>query len=170
MSAPLLVADSGPLIALARLDLLALPGRLFERVLVTAVVWDEVTRAPRPAEVAPLLACLHAGLIEVLPTPASASSAPVDLRLDEGEQSAIALALDVKATLLIDERLGRASAQAAGLQVIGTLGLLARARQQGWIGPLRPVLDALAASGYFLAPLLVEQVLQAVGEHSSGVA
>jgi predicted nucleic acid-binding protein len=50
MSAPLLVADSGPLIALARLDLLELPSRLFSEALVTATVWDEVSREPRPAD------------------------------------------------------------------------------------------------------------------------
>ena len=38
MFAPLLVADSGPLIALARLDLLAIPSRLFGELLVTATV------------------------------------------------------------------------------------------------------------------------------------
>ena len=54
MSAPLLVADSGPLIALARLDLVALPSRIFSEVLVTATVWDEVTRAPRSLELAAL--------------------------------------------------------------------------------------------------------------------
>ena len=48
MSATLLVADSGPLIALARLDLLAIPSRLFGELLVTAPVWREVMREPRP--------------------------------------------------------------------------------------------------------------------------
>ena len=49
MSAALLVADSGPLIALARLDHLHLPARYFEAVLVTATVWEEgVIPALRP--------------------------------------------------------------------------------------------------------------------------
>ena len=42
MSAACLVADSGPLIALGRLDLLGLPSRYFEPVLVTSSVWLEV--------------------------------------------------------------------------------------------------------------------------------
>ena len=46
MSAACLVADSGPLIALGRLDLLGLPSRYFELVLVTSSVWLEVTRKP----------------------------------------------------------------------------------------------------------------------------
>lgn len=50
MPAPLLVADSGPLIALARLDLLAVPGQLFGELLVTATVWREVTREPRATD------------------------------------------------------------------------------------------------------------------------
>lgn len=164
MSAALLVADSGPLIALARLDLLALPRRIFARVLVISTVWDEVTRAPRPAEMAPLLSCLRNDGIEVVPAPANPSGLANDARLNEGELSAIALALAMQATVLIDERLARASAQALGLPVIGTLGLLVRARQDGLIGKLAPVLDTLVDSGYFLAPSLVAQVLDAVGE------
>ena len=46
MSAALLVADSGPLIALARLDLLGLPARYFESVFVPSTVWEEVRRKP----------------------------------------------------------------------------------------------------------------------------
>lgn len=50
MPAPLLIADSGPLIALARLDLLHLPALYFAQVFVTASVWEEVTRKPKPDE------------------------------------------------------------------------------------------------------------------------
>ena len=63
MSVPLLVADSGPLIALARLDLLAIPSRIFLEAWVTATVWDEVTRSPRRAELDALVAARAAGQI-----------------------------------------------------------------------------------------------------------
>gem|GEM_PF-2228577 len=39
MSALLLVADSGPLIALDPRDLLAIPARVLDEALVTAKVW-----------------------------------------------------------------------------------------------------------------------------------
>ena len=52
MSAACLVADSGPLIALGRLDLLGLPSRYFELVLVTSSVWLGVTRKPGVEEAA----------------------------------------------------------------------------------------------------------------------
>ena len=50
MSAALLIADSGPLIALARLQRLSLPSELFGKVWVTETVWNEVTRQPRVDE------------------------------------------------------------------------------------------------------------------------
>lgn len=61
MSAALLVPDSGPLIALARVALLDLPALLYGQVLVPAVVWDEVLRRPPEQERVCLQAALAAG-------------------------------------------------------------------------------------------------------------
>lgn len=160
----LLVADSGPLIALARLDLLALPARIFTEVLVTAMVWSEVTRAPRIGEHEALAAALDAGSLHLVDGPAEVSAVLADPRLDEGERSALALAMSRRATVLIDEHRGRTVAAAAGLSVIGTLGLLMRARELQMIGPVRPLIDALLASGYYLSRPLVERALGELGE------
>lgn len=64
----------------------------------------------------------------------------------------------------MDERRGRSAAVALHLPVIGTLGVLVRARRTGMIGPVRPLTDKLLAGGYFLADRLVEQALAALGE------
>ena len=69
MSAALLVADSGPLIALAKLDHLDLPARYFESVLVTATVWEEVTRKPGVDEAPRLASAAAARLIRVVADP-----------------------------------------------------------------------------------------------------
>lgn len=164
MSAPLLVADSGPLIALARLDLLAVPARLFGELLVTATVWREVTREPRAADQAALSAAFGAGLLKVVDDPTQIPAALAEAQLDEGERSALALALLREAVVLVDERRGRACAIELGLPVLGTLGLLVRAREQGLVDRVRPLIDALLASGYFLARPLVERALVSIGE------
>ena len=164
MSTPLLVADSGPLIALARLGLLAVPARLYREMLVTATVWHEVTREPRPADAQALSAAFDGGLLAVVDDPVSVPAALVEARLDDGERFALALALIREATVLVDERRGRSVAAELGLPVLGTLGLLVQARGQGLIGPVRPLTDALCASGYFLAQPLVDRALASIGE------
>jgi len=164
MSAPLLVADSGPLIALARLDLLALPSRLFAEVLVTGTVWQEVMREPRPMEQLRLQAALHGNSLQLVDGPPSWPAGHPLPVLDAGELSAIVLAGARGATVLLDERRGRAAATALGLPVLGTLGLLVRARDAGLVARIRPLTTALMASGYFLAPALVDRLLADIGE------
>lgn len=164
MSAPLLVADSGPLIALARLDLLAIPSRMFSELLVTATVWREVTGEPRPDDEVALAAAFDRGFLLVVADPPQIPAALADAQIDEGERSALALALLRGAVVLVDERRARACALGLGLPVLGTLGLLVRAREQGMVGPVRPLTNALLASGYFLARPLVERALASIGE------
>jgi len=49
--------------------------------------------------------------------------------------------------LLVDERRGRRIAAAAGLAVMGLLGVVAKAKQAGLITAAKPVIDDLIASG-----------------------
>jgi predicted nucleic acid-binding protein len=164
MSTPLLVADTGPLIALARLDLMALPSRLYSEVLVTQTVWHELTVAPRADEMRALTAARQADFLTVIDDPTSVPASLADVRLDAGERSAFIAALLRQAAVLMDERQGRAVAASVNLPVIGTLGLLVRARRLGFVGPVRPLTEALTGSGYFLAPTLVDQALASIGE------
>jgi predicted nucleic acid-binding protein len=66
--------------------------------------------------------------------------------LHPGEAEAIALAIQMKADLLlVDERRGRSVASRLNLKVMGLLGLLIEAKRKGLIEAVRPILDDLIA-------------------------
>ncbi|MBI2319993.1 MAG: DUF3368 domain-containing protein [Betaproteobacteria bacterium] len=164
MSAALLVADSGPLIALARLDLLDLPTRYFESVLVTSTVWEEVTRKPDVDEAPRLSAAAEAALIQVVADPETIPETLLRTTIDAGERGAIALGLELNAALLIDDRRARQVAIELGRPVVGTLGLLLRAREDRLLPALRPLIERLQATGYFMSNDLIVEILSSLGE------
>lgn len=85
--------------------------------------------------------------------------------LDLGEAEAIALAIELRPMLLIDETEGRAAAAAAGVPFVGVLGVLARAKRDGFIEEVRPLLDRLRGELRFrIAQELYEQFLATIGE------
>jgi hypothetical protein len=157
----LVVADSSPLIYLSRVGVLHILPALFGDIIVPRVVWNEVVER-RPS--APGIERLReATWLRVVDNP----SPSVDLGLDPGETAAILVAESLHADLLlIDERVGRAVAQERGLTVRGTLGVLVQARQSDVLPALKPVLNALNAEGFRIAPALVRQALEHVGERA----
>ena len=134
----MVVADSSPLIHLSRVGLLDLLTALFGDVVVPRAVWHEVVerRPTAPGTDALRQASWICVVDSALPE--------VDLGLDPGETAAILVAEAIHADLLLmDERVGRKVAEARGIAVRGTLGVLVQARQLGLLPALQPVLDAL---------------------------
>jgi uncharacterized protein len=88
-----------------------------------------------------------------------------EARLDIGEAETLALAIKVPAaTILLDESAARAVAQELGI-LIGTLGLLLRAKQRGLVTEIAPLLRRLIVEGRFrVSPALVNATLQRAGE------
>lgn len=152
------VSNSSPLIALARIQRLDLLPAIFESVLIPPAVAGEITPS-----------------IPVLPTwlriQASNVLPPASLlrrRLGDGEWEALALAIELKADwIILDDLPARRSAEATGLNVIGTLGTLVTAKRGGFLKSIRPELDALLRTSFFFSPQLYDELLQAVGESDS---
>lgn len=92
--------------------------------------------------------------------------ARLEHELDRGEAEAIALAIERGADLLlIDERRGRAVARRHGVAVLGLLGVLVAAKQQGHLTKVKPVLDSLIVTARFrVGDELYANVLESVGE------
>jgi predicted nucleic acid-binding protein len=135
----IVVADAGPLIALAKINALSLLQRLYDQVWVTPAVVDEaVTAGVRlgTSDAATIAGAIQDGWLQIH-TPSSIQL-PVPGLLGAGEVSSIALALEYAADwLLIDDADARQLAQAnigargVATQAKGTLGTIVSAYQTG---------------------------------------
>lgn len=87
-------------------------------------------------------------------------------QLHLGEREAIALAKELDAALLIDDRAARREAHRLGLDYFGSLRILKEAKDRGIIPAAQPVLDDLMAAGMYLSETLYQAFLQTLGEGS----
>jgi uncharacterized protein len=160
------VADSGPLIALALGRCLHLLRDLYGKVLVPDAVWREVTEAGQGKTGAAEIA----GASWLERTTLGRGPDPLlRAELGPGEAEAISLAADRNGLLIVDERQARRIAEIAyGLRVRGTVGTLVLAKRRRLVAEVRPVLDRMREGGYYLADALIEAACASVGEGVSG--
>lgn len=129
----LIIADTGPinyLVLIGNIDLLPM---LFEKVILPSAVQAELTDPDAPPSVRSWIANPPAWL-DVHETPARQFGQGSVEGLDEGETAAIALAVSLRADLLLmDDRKAVIVARGKGLRVTGTLGVLDIAAQRGLV-------------------------------------
>lgn len=157
----LVIADAGPLIAFARLHQIGLLPQLFGRVLVTDIVFRECAGRSDFPESALLHEAVTRKQLELCAAPDFSAFAQ---KIDAGEASAIAVAIDYGCGVLMDDKAGRSMAANAGVPVIGTVGVLVLAKRRNMIPLVAPLLENLAASGYFLGAEIIAAALSASGE------
>lgn len=90
--------------------------------------------------------------------------AALRLVVDVGEAEAIALASEKSCLLISDDKQVRSAAKRLGVAVIGTVGVLVRAKQSGVITELKSILDDLELNNFFISQALREEVLKLIGE------
>ena len=146
------VADSSALIVFSQIGRLELLRAVLDRVAVPPAVAREVS---------PSLGALPTW-VEVHRIP---SNPGLPTYLDDGEREAIALALHLGSkTIVLDELPGRRVAMGLGLDVVGSLGLLVRAKRAGSIRDVRPIMDAMLSWGLYASDSLYRQILAAADE------
>lgn len=162
----LVVSNTSPIMNLAVVDLLNLLRQQFGEVFVPAAVIEELrldTDYPGTDKIRQAISegWLHQEVVEN-----QQIILALKRELDDGEAEAIALALQLKADLiLMDERDGRSVAKFMGLNPIGILGVLVRAKQAGTIQSVKEVLNKLRnEAGFYITDGLMQNILSEIGE------
>jgi predicted nucleic acid-binding protein len=156
----LAICNTGPLIALSKIQRIDLLSDVFAEILIPQAVFTELEHGRKK------------GLVGAVPASAKiiASNNPPNpvlvAQLDFGEASVIQLAVETPhSEILIDERRARRIATGVyALSVLGTGGLLLRAKKRGLITEIKPLLVGLRDEGYYLGDELVQGLLHAAAE------
>lgn len=165
MSAGLIVADAGPLIALAVGGVLPACVTLLGGLLVPQDVLDECSADPSAHGAAVISELRNQGRFQVVDHGALAPLDPVFAQgLGTGEIAVLAYARARHLVALIDERRARRVARILNVAVIGSGALLVELKRQGAIPSVTPVLSAWKAHGYFLAEAVRKEILLRANE------
>jgi predicted nucleic acid-binding protein len=172
--ARIVIADAGPLIALARIGHLELLNKLFGSVSVISIVADEVLQGGDFPDGSVLSLAFNQTWLQRVAVdsadPINQAKSLMDLyQIDPGEASSMVLAQQAQAQgdqalLVMDDLRGRNAAQHARLPVVGTTGVLLLAKQNGHVAHVKPLLLDLRQNGYFLSQRLIDSALQQAGE------
>ncbi len=154
-----IVINTGPIIALGKMQLFSVieqlpyefccPQQVETELLTGAALGHPVTR-PAWVKILPLQTPL---------TPFAS------IALDDGEAAVIQLALEQQINrVCIDETKGRRAALSVGLQVVGSLGLLGKAKTEGLVNAVRPSIVKAQQSGLHYDASLISTFLRGLGE------
>ncbi len=162
-SAPIVLADASPLIALGIVGGLVWTHALFGKVSLTAAVQGEVAPgSDRPGE-REITAAIRRRWLKVIQ---EEWIEPAFTELDEGEASTLRAAVNLRrpCLILMDEKAGRAVARELGFAVTGTAGIILAAKRRRLIPAVRPVFEQLLEKDFRLSAELIRVVLAEAGE------
>jgi predicted nucleic acid-binding protein len=156
------ISNTSPRQYLYQLGQLDLLSRFYQHVTIPPAVAHEIAAGQALGIALPALPQVPWVQVQA---PSSTQAWQVASSLGAGEREALALALTPpNALLLMDDGRGRRFGRLLRLRMTGTVGVLARAKQEGIVSRLAPLLDHLDALGFRLRPQARAMALTLVGE------
>jgi uncharacterized protein len=158
------VADSSPLIILAKLGCFDLLNALFPRLCISAEVHFEVVVAGAGLPGASELAKAEWVEVRQLQNQEDLLAAQRNYALGSGELSTILLGKELHAdAVLLDDYKARTLARAEGLQVRGSVGLLETFYLRGHLSDLRAAFRQLVTHNVYIDQRLLDLRLRSLG-------
>lgn len=161
MPAKPVISNNSPLVALWHLDLITLLRDLYTEIWIPPEVQKEFLKAEEESRQETLN---NAPWIKVVDLTDSGDISLYN-RLDSGEATVLALAIEHEARLvIIDEKKARQEILKIGLPFKGTVGILLDAKEAGLIDEIKPLLILLEENGIYLHESLIAYALKEAGE------
>jgi predicted nucleic acid-binding protein len=155
------VVDASPVIALAKVGRLHLLRDLCKELLIPEAVLAEILAGP-PSD--PSRLAVESGWAATVAVDYIAPEL-LEWGLGTGETAVLAVAMERKpAAVVLDDAAARTCAKALGIEVIGTLGAVLRAKKKAIITSAADVLKALRVAGLRLDDRMVRSAVEGVGE------
>lgn len=89
----------------------------------------------------------------------------LEMQLDKGESSAIALAMEIpESTLILDDYKARKIADLLRIPYTRTIGIIIKAKQLGFVSLIRPILERIKQTDFRISPELEAIVLKEARE------
>ena len=148
----LVISDASCLIVLAKINHLDLLKNNYGEIIVTPEIANEFGK----------------GLpdwILIRATSKTSLKSLLEESIDLGESSAIALAYEIgDCTIILDDLKARKIAASMNLDITGTLGVIAKAKQNGVIPAVKPVFDLILKTDFRVSEKLIQRILKQLGE------
>ncbi len=155
------ISNTTPILSLLKIGKLSVLKDLYERVYIPFAVYEEIEKGKEKPYYQDIK---DVDWIEIRKIK-SPKSRFYFMDLDKGEAEVLILANEMGADLvIIDEILGRRYAKKMELQLTGTLGILLKAKQRGFLPEIQKLLIQLQEKGSWFNPQLIEKVLQLANE------
>ena len=156
----MIVSDATALIVLINIDRFELLRMMFEHIILTQEVYDEVT--VRPSSKNYIDTEIKAGFIRIENYKDKNAFKEISFILDKGESASIALAIEKKLPLIIGEKKSRKFAQRCGVKIIGLVGILRFIYVNEMLAKteLLEIIEHLNQSDFRISEKLMESILK----------
>ena len=159
----IIVTNSTPIIAFSRINQMELLQAIIEKLLIPPEVANELSEYGKAKRKS-----LDLNQYKWIKVQEVQDRSKVELllpSLDRGEAEVIELAIESKADLiLIDELTGRKVAESFDLNVIGSAGILIKAKEIGKIQAVKPYIDEMIDKGIRYSERFYKSLLHQIGE------
>ena len=156
------VVNSTPLIILGNIDGLKILQELYGEIIIPRAVFEEVTNKDDDAK---LKLSQNLSWIKVLEVQDKSNRKMYQAKLHDGEVEVMMLSNEISADLLIiDDNAAKKTAKFLGFTVTGTLGVILKAKFEGIVPQVKPIVDEMLRQGFYISSKLIETILKTSNE------